>query len=979
MGNFTLSVLRPSDLLVLDFEFVNMDLDAVQGRPPRLVRSDPAKPVLMIVKLPPQHIAEQNFTEDINGNLEDLVPLPVPSVAANPTRLVFSIPDSVGSIPLTLHELLAWAKYEQAVVRTALPDPPGTTFRPSLTQPASTETAIDLPYGLILAPDASAGWAHSVSAVVREGRTELWHTRLGTRRDGKVDETRMPAVRAITMEHGRTFADVLQVIQSNLQLSTSLNDEQRKSIAHASSDFALRLSNGTPYVPTPLIAKEIILSALGGWADLGWMRSLEAASMPREASRVAAWRHVVSMGRDQYVAVTEKGFLFPFGHRASLFMTSERKFKPSPAGGRTAYVVRRVHIEVDEPEKAFGSESGLQVGYAHDGREMPIKRVRITTLTIPDLDASAATGEPFFPVTAAGSDVRFNIEAEDLAGNRIDFAVPLMFVSEAQSPELVHARYNADARRRRAELNGQGLEFASGGQAARLSTVALQLTSVVPAPGRLPAGHPRFLPALERAEVKIPAVERLLGKGAVQQISFHRRYLEHGFDADKNRGEAFASVVPFDLVLPPTKSGGLAAPSFKVDGLSRSLGPVAQADSIAGGTFDPLQYFGAMDAKLLGAIDLKTLIQAVIGGSPDGLASQVPRLIDERFNDTVTTRYAWHPKVKRVNDPAGGPDVLHDPATALITTAQTALDIEVNITAKADGSPPVSSIKGTLSRFSLNLVNVVGVSFGKLHFESLNDRKMELRAEGVEVKFSQALRFLQQLAEKVPSRGFDGASLTVRPEGIAANYSLGIPTAGLGAFSLENIALSAELLLPFVDRPAGLRLSFSSREHPFLVTVSLIGGGGFLSIVLNTKDIEQIEGAIELGGNVTIDLVVVRANAHSMAGLYFGLTKDGNGKLIFAFAGYLRIGGAVELLGIVGISIDFHVELRFLPNPAPLGIIEGAVAVVIGAHVLMFSKTFSLPVTCTFDIKTGALTIRRGSFDQALTENDWLEYCQAFA
>src|SRR5690606_8078416 len=126
----------------------------------------------------------------------------------------------------------------------------------------------------------------------------------------------------------------------------------------------------------------------------------------------------------------------------------ERKFKPSPAGGRTAYVVRRVHIEVDEPEKAFGSESGLQVGYAHDGREMPIKRVRITTLTIPDLDASAATGEPFFPVTAAGSDVRFNIEAEDLAGNRIDFAVPLMFVSEAQSPELVHARYNADARRR---------------------------------------------------------------------------------------------------------------------------------------------------------------------------------------------------------------------------------------------------------------------------------------------------------------------------------------------------------------------------------------------------------------------------------------------------------------------------------------------------------------------------------------------------
>src|SRR5947209_10280125 len=113
---------------------------------------------------------------------------------------------------------------------------------------------------------------------------------------------------------------------------------------------------------------------------------------------------------------------------------------------------------------------------------------------------------------------------------------------------------------------------------------------------------------------------------------------------------------------------------------------------------------------------------------------------------------------------------------------------------------------------------------------------MDLRAQGISIEFSQALRFLNALAQILPRKGFDdGPSIAVKSDSITTGYTLAIPTAGIGAFSLENITLSAELSLPLIDKPAGLRLGFSNRDHPFLVTLSMIGGGGFFALALTTR------------------------------------------------------------------------------------------------------------------------------------------------
>src|SRR5262245_40525115 len=91
------------------------------------------------------------------------------------------------------------------------------------------------------------------------------------------------------------------------------------------------------------------------------------------------------MGRDHYVRVVYKGYLFPFGHRASLVKITERKFHNSTPGN-VAYLRQRMFIIVREPEKTYGN-TGLTTPDNHSyDRQMPFRRVRITTLVTPNLD-----------------------------------------------------------------------------------------------------------------------------------------------------------------------------------------------------------------------------------------------------------------------------------------------------------------------------------------------------------------------------------------------------------------------------------------------------------------------------------------------------------------------------------------------------------------------------------------------------------------
>ena len=108
--------------------------------------------------------------------------------------------------------------------------------------------------------------------------------------------------------------------------------------------------------------------------------------------------------------------------------------------------------------------------------------------------------------------------------------------------------------------------------------------------------------------------------------------------------------------------------------------------------------------------------------------------------------------------------------------------------------------------------------------------------------------------------------------------------------------------------------SFSSREQPFNLTVSLSGGGGFFHLQLDTLGIKMLEAALEFGASASIDLGVASGGVYIMAGIYFSIQRheiDGVEVDAATLAGYLRMGGQLSVLGLITVSLEFYLSFAY--------------------------------------------------------------------
>jgi hypothetical protein len=253
-----------------------------------------------------------------------------------------------------------------------------------------------------------------------------------------------------------------------------------------------------------------------------------------------------------------------------------------------------------------------------------------------------------------------------------------------------------------------------------------------------------------------------------------------------------------------------------------------------------------------------------------------------------------------------------------------------------------------------------------LRFAALPGRKPDVTAEGLDVEFEGPLQFVNTLRNILPADGFsDPPAIEVTPEGISAGYSLGIPSVGVGVFSLQNLALSAALSVPFIGKPAGVRFAISERHHPFLVTVTLFGGGGFFALGVSAKGVDEIEAAIEFGGNISLNLGVASGGVYIMAGIYFGRTGE-----VAILTGYLRCGGYLSVLGLICISIEFYLALAYRERSE----VWGQASVTVCVKVACFSKSVILSIERRFAGASEPPTL-----EQVVEPADWEAYCLAFA
>ncbi|QIL74376.1 hypothetical protein G7048_25715 (plasmid) [Diaphorobacter sp. HDW4B] len=474
-------------------------------------------------------------------------------------------------------------------------------------EPSARQTAIELPWRLVLSPHTGERFNHATQPVTADAskRTELWHTRLVLPdADGWVSPVQRPdANRTVRAVYARTDDTLAQMkpafpkgsdlpAPSSIPFLAAMDDNDRFQIAHLSSNFSR-----SSYQPQPIQADRLMLSPLGGWLDA-------RGAWEPPGLDVEEWVNHATMGRDHYVCVVYRGVLCCFGHRVSLVKVTERKFHNGRNGtsvqpGNAAYLRQRLFLVIRERERDFVEPGLVDARGRVLHNQFPFTKVRILTTVTPDLDPpdspesrikSFNDRRMFWPCVG-GEPFRFDCVGEDLEGRQVAFSLPLIFLSNSLAsprigqnlaPDYATAetaaqkaadewmartdRRNArDVPRRRADLLGQSVAFAPsltpGDTSAPVEAIdfgvrAGNLSSNSDSDSRLDLRgysqkltRPIFFPTVDVARVRLPAIAQLSGGRGTNLLSWHLHYLQHGYV--DNPGEVFMEVDAVTQAQPP--------------------------------------------------------------------------------------------------------------------------------------------------------------------------------------------------------------------------------------------------------------------------------------------------------------------------------------------------------------------------------------------------------------------------------------------
>ena len=406
-----------------------------------------------------------------------------------------------------------------------------------------------------------------------------------------------------------------------------------------------------------------------------------------------------------------------------------------------------------------------------------------------------------------------------------------------------------------------------------------------------------------------------------------------------------ASEVPVDFRQAADRAGGLISPVFTPDVLSRVTGPADERalPSLAGGVPDLATVFAG--ATLLGIplgrlLDLSGVPQPLtLVPTPDGGARMT-------WDDVALTSHGpFHVVAGRSRLQL---TVVASPATTETTCRVDDFDLVL---------PPGGDL--------------VRLHFGSLVYTQRPDRPPKLDVQGLTLRLGGDLDLLQTL-EEVVDLGDQAPVVRATDSGLSAGYRLAVPSVTAGMFTLSDIAVSVGVDVPFDGRPIVTTLAFASPEHPFRLGVSVFAGTGYLVFEIAEEGIRRLDAALDFGAAVAIGIGVATAEVHALGGVRFALT----GREV-AVTGFLRVGGSVDVLGLVSVSVELRVELTY-----EAGVLAGRATAVIQVDVTFWSGSLEVD-SGTYELAgaaagPGALPPSLSTQSQEPSLADWQEYRARF-
>ncbi len=873
--------------------------------------------------------------------------------------------------------------------------------------PGDHQTGIELPWHLVLSPDTGGAWAHSTSPVDHDTkRFELWHTRLARRvvdvngdvltdEDGKAllaeadDPERI--IRAIWDRDPGFLNSNCPPAPGPFPIPgfrMSLDRADRYDITRLMSDFAI-----PDYTPSPAHVKRLMLSSLGGWLDSqADFEPPDGSCSPQTyKTNLTQWRHRAALGRDAYVRTVRFGYL-PTQHEVVLVTITERKLAENsedpPQLG--AYLRRRQFVVPLKLDKSYEGALGQKFG----GRRYPFRHLRLRTLVTPDIEKVLLVQDnpgndpdlsldKVFLIHVNGEPFKFQFTGLDWSGREVDFAAPAAFISSNSAYDStlvakISEAYNTlGDDERAAEFHGQAVAVAepSEGVLGDTDLEIGQLTfglevgdDAVLEEDLVKARRPRFHPTMTLAQVRLTAAEQASGGNlGTTSLTYDNEYVE-AEDGDVaggfvHPGEVFVRTQVTGPALTfggdaPTadRSGGIATPNLAVSGVSRKIG-VFGGDP-ANVQFNKIDFSTFLDEKavLLGGTRLSDLLPK------DASLADAPRLLTERKDDELITHLSWHTLLK-----SGGNIKVKDKAP---------FDLEsLFVTDLLNPANSTYSVEGEARNLTLVVFKdapFLEVPINRVRFTSGKNRKPDVHIDVGDVVYRPPLSFINALAEFCSFAGAGGTSIEVTSDRVTARLALELPSIGFGIFSLRNLRFIAAIMVPLTGDPARLRFAFSEPQDKFQILVGPFGGEGHVMLDFGSDGLEAVVVSLGFGGGASIDVGVASGSVEIMAGFEFALQASPDPKPdIVKFTGYVRLGGELEVLGIISVSLTFYVELAYQPEPEKL---VGQASLIVEVEVWPISADVEVTVRRSFGNSPNDPT-----FGQVLTQADWDTYCNAFA
>jgi len=988
LPNCCISVARPDDLLNICFELQNLRVRKRLFHAPVLEPTGSGEP-MVIVHFPPQAILERAFLEDALGSDCPTDP-PVDSRLSGYSRVAFKIPrcefDGDG-LPFTLASLLAWDRFEQSLVDEI-------RKLDKIAPPRPHQTAIEAPYRLVMSPERSSMWRHSDEPVSVGGRTELWHTRLFRTGDAAKEDS-VPKVRAVwSPDFQPTAADPVPI---ECPFRASLNPRDRHRIVRLTHDLA----TGPEPVNARLFALSALGAWLDLHGFWDWTVARQAIPLEKWDHEATMGRdqHVVVENRGFLYPFGHKCVLVKETERK----VQPSHFDSGRPSSYVAYLRQRKYIRVKEPVKEYDPPTAdfsfLKVEYKDRVTPSldPIRGIRRNCATTPRPPAKeppkpgeckAADDEcdpvnfwceqAFWP-EVAGRAFRFRIEGTDRAGNLISFDAPAIFIEDRIAdtqdclpkscgdtsdctplpgspfrPSVVlpdaACEYQEDNDRRVSTFSGQTHALS---QSMQKGDTEIEAQRVYFFHNKTDIERPPFRPIIERIEGRVPALDTLARDGGVAWFvlddpddaanhsqTFAHIILEDGqrlSDANRNPSTKTASPLQARFNEQSDRSGGIAAPRPDITELSRSHGAIgAPPPATSAGQRNAIDSFFHTDAKLFGVIELSQIIAALDFGLPDSIPAMLSTLIPSTDGpDEITQTINW--RTRQLQNHSIG-DIF-----AFEKGENAELSIEGFFQFWLDPDyQPRFSMRGALTDFAIALTfsgSGVRVRFDSIQFISGSELTSDVDVKIAGVDFLGALAFVQKLQDFLKLPG--GAQIDLRSDGVTVSMpALKIPSIPLGAFSLQDLLITASLDLSFRDKPVVLNFDFCSPARPFLVNVGVFAGGGFFGVGVTSNGLQRLAAAFEFGAQKALDFGVATGRLYVMGGLFY--SQEGSpGSLTATYSAYVRAGGELHAFGCLSFGVDLYVALSAMDNGRESYLI-GIATLTYSFEIAFVKKSFSI-------------------------------------